>query len=183
MASSIKKKVIIIFSSKHGLTEKISLKVYNSLKHVCNVDIFSIFAFENVNIVNYDVIILGSSIYYGKHNKRISKLVEENLTVLKRKKSFFFSVNVVARKKNKSTADSNPYLIKFFKQTNWSPDFAFVFAGQVNYPVYSFLNKIIIRFIMFVTKGPTDLAKCHDFTNWSKVNTFVNHLKSVIAKT
>ena len=89
--------------------------------------------------------------------------------ILDLKKTAFFSVNVVARKEEKSTPETNPYVLNFLKKTNWKPNKLSVFAGKVDYPNYNFFNKIVIRFIMMITKGPTDINNSYEFTNWENV--------------
>ena len=51
-----------------------------------------------------------------------------------------------------------------------------VFAGKVDYPNYSFLDKYIIKFIMLITNGPTDTSQSYEFTDWSKVDEFATQL-------
>ena len=97
-------------------------------------------------------------------------------TLTEKKRSAFFSVNVVARKPEKNTPETNPYMKKFLKISNWKPDKLGVFAGKVNYPNYGFFDKYIIRLIMFITKGPTDTSKSFEFTDWSKVEDFAREL-------
>ena len=94
------------------------------------------------------------------------------------KKCAFFSVNVVARKSEKNTAETNPYINKFLKISKWKPDKISVFAGKVDYPSYNFFEKYIIKFIMFITKGPTDTSQSYEFTDWSKVDDFSKELKN-----
>ena len=171
------KKLAIIFSSKHGLTEKICSVIKSNLDKEIHIDIYPVKLSNNTDFSGYKIIVIGSSIYHGRHDKKIYSLVKKNKNLLEKKKTAFFTVNVVARKKNKSNSSNNPYLIKFLKATNWKPDITAVFAGQINYPVYSFINKFIIRFIMYVTKGPTDTAKCHNFTNWKTVGNFAEKIK------
>ena len=91
-------------------------------------------------------------------------------------KSFFFSVNAVARKSNKNSINSNPYILKFFSKNLWKPDNIAVFAGKIDYKKYRFLDKHIIRFIMWLTKGPTNLSKSYEFTNWKDVDKFIKIL-------
>ena len=55
-----------------------------------------------------------------------------------------------------------------------------VFAGVVDYPNYKFFDKYIIRLIMYITNGPTDISKTYEFTDWEKVKTFAESLKSWI---
>ena len=47
-----------------------------------------------------------------------------------------------------------------------------VFAGKVDYPNLSFLNRNIIKMIMFITNGPTDTKKTYEFTDWQSVRSF-----------
>jgi menaquinone-dependent protoporphyrinogen oxidase len=94
-------------------------------------------------------------------------------------KSAFFSVNVVARKPQKNTPSTNPYVKKFLNKTLWKPTKVAVFAGKVNYPSYKFLDKHIIRFIMWLTKGPTDISKSYEFTNWNDVTEFGKIIKEM----
>ena len=51
-----------------------------------------------------------------------------------------------------------------------------MFAGKVDYPNYGFFDKYIIKFIMFLTKGPTDTSQSYEFTDWLKVENFAKEL-------
>ena len=90
---------------------------------------------------------------------------------------FFFSVNVVARKSEKNTPETNPYIKKFLKVSKWQPKKLGVFAGKVDYPSYNIFDKYIIKMIMFITGGPTDMSQSYEFTDWSKVEDFAKELK------
>ena len=61
---------------------------------------------------------------------------------------------------------------KFLKITNWKPKNLEVFAGKIDYPKYKFFDKNIIRFIMWITGGPTNVKKTYDFTDWKSVDKF-----------
>ena len=91
-----------------------------------------------------------------------------------KKKNAFFSVNVVARKSDKNTPETNPYIKKFLKKTNWKPKKIGVFAGKIDYPKLGFVNKNVIRLIMFITNGPTNVNNVYEFTDWQSVKKFVN---------
>jgi len=96
--------------------------------------------------------------------------------VLERKRSAFFSVNIVARKPNKSTPETNPYVKKFLRQIGWRPTTLATFAGKLDYPRYSFWDRQVIRFIMLLTKGPTDPNAVVEFTDWQQVEVFARTL-------
>ena len=94
------------------------------------------------------------------------------------KNSSFFSVNVVARKPEKNTPETNPYMQKFLSLSDWKPEHLEVFAGKIDYPKYKFIDKHMIRLIMWITKGPTNLDGTYEFTNWDSVNNFANKIGS-----
>ena len=170
---------LIIYSSTDGHTKTICLKILNLLKNPDLVKIISLEEAEAINLSNYEKIIIGASIRYGKHNKRFYKFVKKNINLLNQKKTAFFSVNVVARKIGKNLPDTNPYVIKFLRDTNWKPNKVGVFAGKVDYPNYNFINKYVIRFIMMITKGPTDTKNSYEFTNWDTVKKFALELNNI----
>ena len=51
------------------------------------------------------------------------------------------------------------------------------FAGKIDYPKYKFLDKYAIKFIMWITKGPTDTSKVYEFTDWNRVKSFAEKLE------
>ena len=170
---------LIIYSSTDGHTKTICLKILNSLKNPDLVKIIPLEEAGTFDLSKYEKIIIGASIRYGKHNKKVSNFVKKNINLLNLKKTAFFSVNVVARKLGKNLPNTNPYVIKFLRDTNWKPNKVGVFAGKVDYPNYNFINKYVIRFIMMITKGPTDTKNSYEFTNWDTVKKFALDINNI----
>ena len=166
------KNYLILYSTTDGQTKKICNKIISKIQKDKSFDFLSIEEALNVDIQKYDKIILGASIRYGKHKKNIFEFIDKNIHVLDQKTTAFFTVNVVARKDNKNKPDTNPYMIKFLNSSSWNPNYLEVFAGKVDYPNYKFFDKQIIRLIMLITKGPTDISKSYEFTDWKRVENF-----------
>ena len=125
-----------------------------------------------VDLEKFDRIVIGASIRYGKHRPDVAAFINANVAALRTKPSAFFSVNAVARKPEKRDPDTNPYVVKFLKTIDWSPAVIRIFAGKIDYPRNGFVDKTMIRFIMWMTRGPTDPASTTDFTDWDKVTEF-----------
>ena len=168
--------LLIIYSSTDGHTKIICEKIRNNLKNSSNVELVSLDHALNLDLSKFNKIVIGASIRYGRHSNDLYKFIKFNKDILERKETAFFSVNVVARKIEKSDPETNPYIKKFLKISNWKPDKIAVFAGKVDYPKYRFFDKYIIKLIMFITKGPTDTSQTYEFTNWSKVDAFAKEL-------
>ena len=169
---------LIIYSSTNGHTKIICDRIQNSLKDENSVELISLKNVEKIDLSSFEKIIIGASIRYGKHSKELYKFINLNKNILNQKQCAFFSVNVVARKQEKNTAETNPYINKFLKISKWKPNKIGVFAGKVDYPNYNFFDKYIIKFIMFITNGPTDTSQSYEFTDWSKVDDFSEELKN-----
>ena len=163
---------LIIYSSTDGHTKTICKSITNFLNDGKLAKITSLEEATNIDLTEFNKIIIGASIRYGKHSKQLYKFIELNKNILDQKQSIFFSVNVVARKPEKNTADTNPYIKKFLKISKWKPKKIGVFAGKVDYPNYGFFDKYVIKLIMFITDGPTDTSMSYEFTNWQKVKEF-----------
>lgn len=129
---------------------------------------------KEINLNEFDIIVIGASIRYGKHNKIVYEFIRNNQEVLERKENAFFSVNIVARKPNKNRPDTNPYLVKFLKQISWKPKNLAVFGGKLDYQKYGVFDRQMIRFIMWMTKGDTDPNSVIEYTNWEEVDKFAH---------
>jgi len=169
----------IIYSSVDGQTLKICKRLKEEfLKNNQKVELFSISDF-NEDISDYDKLIIGASIRYGVHNKEVIEFININKKQLDSIKTAFFSVNLVARKSQKNTPSTNPYVIKFFKNINWTPTIVEVFAGKLDYKKYPFFDRIMIQFIMWMTKGPTNVNTEIEYTNWDRVTEFGKQLRDL----
>jgi menaquinone-dependent protoporphyrinogen oxidase len=165
--------VLVLYSTTDGHTKKICQKL-QSVAEQCGheVKLISIDDELHVDLGLFDKIVVGASIRYGKHNKKVIDFVTRNRGILENKPSAFFSVNVVARKPDKSQPDNNPYIRKFLEQVPWRPNEVAVFAGKIDYQKYRFFDRLTIRLIMYITNGPTNPKTVADFTDWEKVETF-----------
>jgi menaquinone-dependent protoporphyrinogen oxidase len=166
-------RILIIYSTTDGHTREICQRLRQVIEQEDHrVTLMSIDVEPNVDMKPFDKIVLGASIRYGKHGKQVYEYIERNEQILDSKPNGFFSVNVVARKPENNQPETNPYLKKFLKQISWQPKELAVFAGKIDYQRYRFWDRLMIRLIMWVTKGPTDPKTVAEFTNWKQVEAF-----------
>lgn len=163
---------LIIYSSTDGQTKKICESIKDNSVNKSSYEVISLNDAFYKEIEKYDQIIIGASIRYGRHSPKVYEFIKNNKNILENKKTAFFSVNVVARKPEKSTPETNPYIRKFLKKSSWQPKKVEVFAGKIDYPRLGFINRNVIRLIMLITKGPTDIKNTYEFTDWQKVKKF-----------
>ena len=165
--------ILILYSTKDGHTLEICQRLRQVLeKHAHQITLLSIDENRSMDLGAFDKIVIGSSVRYGKHSPQVFDFIKENSITIESKPNAFFSVNLVARKAEKNQPHTNPYLQKFLGQISWKPKNLAVFAGKIDYQRYRFWDRLIIRLIMWMTKGPTDPKSTIEYTNWKQVEDF-----------
>lgn len=165
--------VLILYSTTDGHTVEICKRLKATIEHAGDsVEVLNLKDGPSLEGRSFDKIVIGASIRYGKHQPTVYKFIRDNQAVLEAHPNALFSVNVVARKPEKNTPETNPYLQKFLKQIDWQPQNLGVFAGKIVYPDLGPVDRTMIRFIMWMTKGPTDPTGTYEFTDWDKVDEF-----------
>lgn len=173
-------RTLIAYSTVDGHTLKICGRIRDVLEEAGGtVVLFEIGGGNACDLRPFDSIVVGASIRYGKYRPDVYHFIESNRETLDRKPCAFFSVNVVARKAGKDTPESNPYIPAFRRKTSWTPREIAVFAGKIDYPRYEFMDRQVIRLIMWVTGGPTDTKVCTEFTHWRAVEKFAHRISSL----
>ena len=168
-------KCLILYSTTDGHTKKICDRIAHILnKNNNTATTLNLATLDQTKLNDCDSIIIGASIRYGKHQNSLYNFIGRNKEILENKKNSFFTVNVVARKMEKNSPETNPYMKNFLDKSKWKPQSLSVFAGKIEYPKYGFIDKYVIRFIMWISKGPTDTTGTFEFTDWQKVDDFAN---------
>ena len=166
-------RTLILYSSTDGHTIKICQFLQQVIEQYGDeTTLISVEHASGINLQDFDRVIIGASIRYGKHSPLIVDFTNDNAAMLDTLPNAFFSVNLVARKPEKRDPDTNPYLNRFLNQINWQPMELAVFAGKLDYPRYKFRDRLMIRLIMWMTGGPTERNAMVEFTDWKQVEAF-----------
>lgn len=169
--------ILVIYSTTDGHTPRICERLRQVMVQQGHaVTVLPIAQAEALDLTAFDKIVIGASIRYGKHQPQVAAFITRHQTQLESKPNAFFTVNIVARKPEKNRPETNPYLLKFLRQISWKPRLLGVFAGKLDYPRYGFLDRLMIRFIMLLTSGPTDPKAVIEFTNWQQVEVFAQQV-------
>ena len=172
--------ILILYATTDGHTLKICHRLTQVIEQAGHrVTLTAIGDTRQMDLPSFDKIVIGASVRYGKHQRQVFDFIENHRPLLDSKANAFFSVNIVARKPEKNRPETNPYLLKFLKQIKWKPQRLAVFAGKLDYPRYRFFDRLMIRFIMLLTKGPTDPGTVVEFTDWQRVEEFGRQLSDM----
>ncbi len=169
--------ILIVYSTTDGHTPRICARLQQVMLGLGKeVTVLPMAQAATLALDGFDRVVLGASIRYGHHQPEVAQFIARHQGQLEHRPSAFFTVNIVARKPNKNTPATNPYLIKFLRTITWQPALTGVFAGKLDYPKYGFLDRLMIRFIMLITDGPTDPKAVVEFTNWDAVEAFAREV-------
>lgn len=166
-------RTLILYLTNNGQTKKIAEHIGSQLSDQ-QVTIASL---KNLtlSLQDFDQIIIGASVRYGHFKPALEQFINQHYAVLQQKKSGLFTVNLTARKEAKNQPHTNVYTRKLLQRIKWQPNHAAVFAGALYYPRYKWYERAVIRFIMKMTGGETDISKEVEYTNWQKVEQFAQN--------
>lgn len=124
-------KTLILFSTRDGQTREIASFLASELKELgIDADTLNLNRTDDVEWHHYDRVVIGASIRYGHFHPAVDRFVKKHLAALQALPGAFFSVNLVARKPEKRTPQTNSYTRKFLLNSPWQPQSCAVFAGR-----------------------------------------------------
>lgn len=165
-------KTLVLYSSHDGQTKAIASSIASTLSETLECDVMDLALSMDINLANYQSVVIGASVRYGHFQRSLYKFTKQNVAQLNTMPSAFFAVNLTARKPEKRTPQTNAYTRKFLLATPWQPKQCAVFAGALRYPRYGWLDKVMIKLIMKMTGGETDTSKEVEYTDWQDVTRF-----------
>ncbi|MEA2107343.1 MAG: flavodoxin domain-containing protein [Bacteroidota bacterium] len=78
----------IIYATKHGCTDKCAHTLANELNN--NALLINLDVSTNVNLNEFNTVIIGGSIHAGSMNRKIKKFIDKNMDMLQSKKTGLF---------------------------------------------------------------------------------------------
>nr|AEM25301.1 protoporphyrinogen oxidase [Strigomonas galati] len=186
-------KYLILFYTTDGHTKVVAEAIAEEIRTKdaaaeCTIEDLKVFMKRHpqtaegiADMKQYDKVILGASVRYGYFAQEVHQFTQRYTAYLNSVTTGFFSVNMVARKPNKRTPETNPYTRKFLGSCPWRPTKIGVFAGALYYPRYSSFDRNMTRFIMKMTGGDTDPLLEKVYTDWDSVKAFTGEVVAMTA--
>lgn len=177
-------KILIVYESKYGQTEKISKFIGDRIrKNGHDVDLIECHAKDVIGFSKYDGVLVGGAIYARGFPRRLRKWVHSHAEELNKLPSSFFSVCLgVLQKDPKAQLDLRNILHGFYNKTNWYPKSWKIFAGALNYSRYNWITKRVMQQIAKRAGSDTDVNKDYEYTDWSEVADYADSFVKSIEK-
>jgi menaquinone-dependent protoporphyrinogen oxidase len=174
------------FASRDGHAERIALRIAERLRSdglaAETTDLAEARPVAET-LAGASLVVVVAAVRYGRHLAAAERFLEAYRTHPGAPPLALASVNLTARKPEKQTARTNPYLKKLIERLELRPAAAAVFAGRLDYPRYRWLDRQMIRLIMWLTGGPTDGTSTVDYTSWPSVDAFADEIAAAVRST
>ena len=168
--------ILILYATTEGQTARISERMAQILRargqdaKTCPVET----AEQHIAAAKYDAVIIGASIHYGRHPRRLYSLVRNNRIMLDRRPNAFFSVSLSAGGPGANPEAAERYLDKFLKQVNWRPQQTAKFAGALQFSKYGAFKRLLMVIFVGLAGGDTDTTRDYEYTDWEAVDQFTD---------
>jgi menaquinone-dependent protoporphyrinogen oxidase len=145
-------KSIILYATKHGTVEKAVSKLKQEMGD--NVDSFSVQNGAVPSLKEYDLVIIGGSIYMGNIQKEMKNYLKENMSLLLEKRIGLFLCAAQSEKVELQKEWENAFPEKLYNHAMIKENFGYEF----DFSKMSFLEKLIIKKIKGVKESQFALS-------------------------
>lgn len=178
MNASEAPRVLILYASTHGQTEKIASKLAFSMGlNDLDVSTRDVYEHSGETPDGYDAVAIAASVHAGHHQREIVNWVHRNIDGLSTRPSAFISVSLTSAESDEAArATSRKYIEDFIRDTRWQPDHAIPMAGALLYREYNPFTRTLMRLIMKRGNHPTDSSQDYEYTDWDALTRFAEEL-------
>jgi menaquinone-dependent protoporphyrinogen oxidase len=139
-------KILIVYATKHGCTEKCVNKLKNRLTG--EIELLNLKKSAKIDLNNYETVIIGGSIHAGQIQKSVKRFCLNYLNLLKEKKIGIF---ICCMEEGEKAADqfNRAFPEELIKQASATG----IFGGEFNFEKMNFIERFIVRKIAKVDKS------------------------------
>jgi len=167
-------KILIVYGTGEGQTRKIARYMEDVLTKENHQVVIADATEEPPRPDDFDAVLIGASIHIQKYQKAVRHYVMDNVEVLNKRHSAFFSVCMaVASDIREEHEEAHRIAEAFLEKTDWQAKQVKHIAGALRYTQYDYFKRLIMRMIAKKEGGPTDTSQDYEFTDWEDVRKFV----------
>lgn len=171
-------KFLIVYATRYGQTEKIANYIGERLNlagHSYDSFLLQKQTTKDVDLNSYVGVIVGAPVYAKGYSSILKKWCFRNRKTIQQKPSAFFSVCLgILQKQPEVQIEEVQIARKFLTSCNWNPQIVSIFAGALPYSKYNWFLKKLMHFISEKAGVSTETAIDYEYTDWTKVESFVD---------
>jgi menaquinone-dependent protoporphyrinogen oxidase len=163
-------KILIIYGTSEGQTRKIARFMEDVLQESGHQVAISNANDEPPVPEDFEAVIVGSSVHYGKYQSSVRDYVLRHADTLNQKRSAFFSVSLaMASKIDEEHKEAEEIAKEFLANTGWNPDEVMQVAGALRFTKYDYFKRLIMRMIAKKEGESVDVSQDYEYTDWNAV--------------
>jgi menaquinone-dependent protoporphyrinogen oxidase len=171
-------RALVAFASRDGHAAAIALRLADGIGAADTHDLARDAA-PSARLRTASLAVLVAAVRYGRHLRAAERFLAAYEGLAAPPPLALASVNLTARKPDKNTPATNPYLKQLTTRRAIAPAHQAVFAGKLDYPRYRWFDRQMIRSIMALSGGPADGVSVVDYTDWAAVDAFAGTLRAL----
>jgi len=178
-------RILAIYGTGEGQTAKVADRIVGDLRdagHTAEATDVERLP-DELDLADYDAVLVGASIHMGKHQKRVRSFVRSHREELSTLPSGFFQVSLSAAIDDDAhQAEAMGYIDDLIEDTGWHPDRIAVFGGALRYSEYGFITRSLMKYIAKSETGDTDTSRDYEYTDWEEVRRFAEQFGEFVAE-
>lgn len=165
--------MLVVYGTTEGQTEAVATRLVDALSERGH-DAAAVRAGSvDAAVDEYDAVVVGSSIHYGKQHSDVVEFVEANREALSARPTAFFQVSLSSAVDDEARrANAARYVDEFVEASDWNPERIGLFGGALRYSKYGFLKRLMLKRIAKDATGDTDTDRDYEYTDWAEVDAF-----------
>jgi menaquinone-dependent protoporphyrinogen oxidase len=181
-------RAVIFYATREGQTRRIAEHIATELRrHTHEVELYDVNTVSvSIDWPPYDWACVAASVHAGHHEPEMIAFVKRHRQALERLGAAFLSVTLSEagaedirapmERRERAAADAQQMIDVFLQETGWRPERALPVAGALAYSRYNFLIRFVMKRIARKAGAPTDTSRDYEFTDWSKLDSFIREL-------
>jgi menaquinone-dependent protoporphyrinogen oxidase len=163
-------KVLIIYATVEGQTEKVSRFVVDDIKKqgheavLINVEDTSDFSFDRV-----DAVILAASVHQRRHPRKFEAFLQAYQTELKKMQTLLLSVSLNAAFPE-GLEEAGEYVVEMKMRTGLETSRELLVAGAIRTDQYDYFAMQVVRHVVLRGQDFDHRSGEHEFTDWDAVS-------------
>ena len=173
-------KVLVVFHTSEGQTEKIAERIASVLQERgVAVEVSEVESAPAPD--GYDGVVVGDSIHAVKHSRAMIRYLEAHVRTLNAMPAAVFQVSLTSANPDaEHTATAHALVQELFDRTGFDPGIVGLFAGALVYTQYGWFKRHVMRAIVKREGGDLDMSHDHEYTDWAAVDRFANDVGALV---
>lgn len=171
--------ILVAYGTGEGQTAKVADRLadeFESLGH----DPTTVNVKEaDPDVADFDAVLVGASIHFGKHQKAVRKFVKTNRDALVSRPTGFFQVSGSSAQ-SEGAEEAAGYVDDFVETTNWRPDRIGLFGGALRFSEYGFFLGALMKRIARSSYPDVEPSEDVEFTDWEEVAAFADEFATFV---